>query len=88
MELYKEAANLGQSMAQLRLGEAYLCGNGVEQDDSRAVKWFEEAARGQIPRALTRMKLFEPQRDDRIESRCAIGRVNAKDDAHETSGCA
>lgn len=41
---YENAANAGDSNAQLELGYLYFTGRGVEQDFPRAFKWFREAA--------------------------------------------
>ena len=41
---YEDAANEGDSKAQLELGYLYFTGRGVEQDYSIAFKWFQKAA--------------------------------------------
>ena len=38
------AAQRGDAEAQYRLGEKYSCGQGVEEDDKLAVKWYRKAA--------------------------------------------
>lgn len=40
----KAKAENGDAAAQVRLGRAYLKGNGVEADASEAIKWFRKAA--------------------------------------------
>lgn len=37
-------AEQGNADAQFKLGYRYFCGNGVERDDTEAVKWFQLAA--------------------------------------------
>ena len=44
MDLYSEAAERGDTAAQLNLGYMYLDGRGVEQSDEAAVRWFRESA--------------------------------------------
>lgn len=41
---YLKAAQKGNAEAQLRLGELYAEGEGLEQDEEQAVFWFEQAA--------------------------------------------
>ena len=43
-ELYTEAAELGSIQTLFDLGVAYLFGNGVRQDNAKAVELFEKAA--------------------------------------------
>lgn len=44
IELYTEAAESGNSRAQLELGFLYYVGQGVDQDFSKAHDWFYKAA--------------------------------------------
>ena len=41
---YRQAANKGDSNAQLNLGICYYYGNGVARDFAEAVKWYRKAA--------------------------------------------
>ena len=41
---YRTAAEQGQAMAQVRLGDCLYHGKGIPQDYTEAVKWFREAA--------------------------------------------
>ncbi|MBN2437034.1 MAG: SEL1-like repeat protein [Deltaproteobacteria bacterium] len=43
-ELFKEAADLGDPLAQRYLGWMYQRGEGVEKDPSSAVRWYSKAA--------------------------------------------
>ncbi|MCH8084366.1 MAG: SEL1-like repeat protein [Myxococcales bacterium] len=49
--LEKQAAD-GDALAQLRLGDLYLTGHGVEADDTLAVAWIRKAALQDQPDAL------------------------------------
>ena len=40
----EKKAKSGDSPAQIDLGICYLKGNGTEQDDKKAYKWFRKAA--------------------------------------------
>jgi TPR repeat protein len=42
--LYRKAAEGGHDEAQFYLGDCYLNGRGVEQDDKQAAEWFKKAA--------------------------------------------
>ena len=50
-EEVRKAAVQGDARAQYALGEMYYRGNGVEQDMSKALEWFEKAARQGHPEA-------------------------------------
>ena len=49
--LLRQAAENGQKEAQFNLGQMYLKGRGVKQDDRQAVKWFRKAADQGHPKA-------------------------------------
>lgn len=42
--LWRPLAEQGDAMTQLLLGQMYLGGNGVKQDDVEAFRWFRSAA--------------------------------------------
>ena len=42
---YRQAAENWDVLAQFRFGEMYFAGQGVGQDDVKAVKWFRLAAK-------------------------------------------
>ena len=44
VELYRQAANMGDAEAQYQLGTCYDLGNGVAQDYKQAVHWWTKAA--------------------------------------------
>ena len=44
VELYKQAANMGDAEAQDELGGCYHQGNGVEKDYEQAVYWYTQSA--------------------------------------------
>jgi TPR repeat protein len=44
LEILKPLAEQGEAKAQVILGEMYLSGKGVPQDDKQAVKWWRLAA--------------------------------------------
>ena len=44
IQLYQDAADSGNSRAQLELGFLYYIGQGVAQDFSKAQEWFQKAA--------------------------------------------
>ncbi|WP_146491138.1 tetratricopeptide repeat protein [Vibrio sp. T20] len=48
----------GQSEAQLALAYRYLSGDGVEQNDEKAARWFETAASAGSPEAQTQLGLM------------------------------
>lgn len=43
-----EAARSGDPKAQFALGRAYALGNGVDQDDQEALRWYEQAANSNL----------------------------------------
>ena len=43
-ELWRPLAESGDAAAQYLLGSLYVEGNGVEQDDAKALLWFQRAA--------------------------------------------
>ncbi len=43
-EKEKKAAEQGDAVAQLNLGNGYYFGNGVEKDLKQAVYWYQKAA--------------------------------------------
>ncbi len=43
---YRKAVEAGNADAMYRLGEAYEDGEGVEEDEAEAVKWYREAVKG------------------------------------------
>ena len=47
-----EAAEHNSDKAQFELGNAYLMGNGVEENDEIAMEWFEKAAENGNAKAL------------------------------------
>ena len=52
---YRLAANAGIPDAQLRMGDLYATGAGVEWDLTQARQWFERAARQGSREAMTRI---------------------------------
>ena len=47
-----KAAEHNSDKAQFELGNAYLMGNGVEENDEIAMEWFEKAAENGNEKAL------------------------------------
>mgnify|MGYP004481001777 FL=1 len=43
-EYFKKSAEKGHPMGQFFVGQAYLCGEGTEIDDKKAVYWYEKAS--------------------------------------------
>ncbi len=60
-ELLARAASLSHGEAQVRLGDAYFRGAGVEQDSVEAYKWYLLAARKGSSRAKAEVKKLEQQ---------------------------
>ena len=54
-EYFEDAARLGDTDAQTRLGDMYLYGKGVLEDEQKAVELFSEAAEDGDIRAITRL---------------------------------
>ena len=44
VELFRKSADMGNDNAQNDLGNCYLYGNGVPQDDKKAAEWYRKAA--------------------------------------------
>lgn len=44
-EIFLPLAQAGDAKSQHLLGHMYILGDGVEQDDKEAVKWFRESAK-------------------------------------------
>ena len=44
LQKYRKAADQGLAEAQSTLGDMYLKGNGVAQDNAEAVKWLRKSA--------------------------------------------
>ena len=53
--LLERAAQQGHAEAQVRMGQAYAEGNGVERDPAWAARWFGKAARQGVPAAQARL---------------------------------
>ena len=47
-----KAAEKNNDKAQFELGNAYLMGNGVDENDETAMEWFEKAAENGNEKAL------------------------------------
>lgn len=41
---FKQSAEKGDNAGQLMLGQAYLCGEGTNIDDNKAIYWYEKAS--------------------------------------------
>ena len=41
---YRKAAEQGDAEAQCKLGNCYYYGNGVDEDETEAIKWYRKAA--------------------------------------------
>ena len=80
VELYCEAAHLGDAEAQYNLGWMYAMGRGIERDDSAAAYFFTLAAHQGDPLA-TRMLKQVGAAPDRVEALFAGAR-----DAHVEAG--
>jgi serine/threonine protein kinase len=50
--LFSQAAELGDTSAMLELGESYSSGEGVPQDENKALSWFRRAADAGNPSAM------------------------------------
>jgi TPR repeat protein len=50
-----KAAELGDAVAQFRLGWMYANGKGVPQDDKEAVKWYQKSAEQGFAKAQTNL---------------------------------
>ena len=44
MEYLKKSAEMGYAPAQCKLGDCYANGQGVEEDEAKAVQWYRKAA--------------------------------------------
>lgn len=77
-----QKANTGDPYAQTRLGDAYLNGDGIPKDISRALRWFTEAAEehdlteakeklGEIYEDLDKYELAEKWYSEAVEERNA-----------------
>jgi hypothetical protein len=56
----RKAAEQGDKISQARLGEMYLYGKGVSQDNAEAVKWLRKAAeQGQVAAYYTLGCMYE-----------------------------
>lgn len=51
VELWRQAAKLGDPEAEYHLGNAYRNGAGVEKDPAQAVRWYQQAAAKRHPDA-------------------------------------
>ncbi|MCI0348397.1 MAG: sel1 repeat family protein, partial [Acidobacteriales bacterium] len=51
-DLFRKAAEQGNSAAQNAAGVAYATGNGVQQDKAEALKWYRSAAKQGYAAAL------------------------------------
>ncbi len=56
VEQYRKAAEQGDDEAQIKLGDCYRYGIGVEKNDDEATKWFRLAASQGNERATEKMK--------------------------------
>lgn len=56
-----------QVVSQMRLGEMYKAGYGVEQNLLRAISYFEDAARANIPYAQYQMAIIAFQLNEKID---------------------
>ena len=54
---YKKAADLGHIQAMNDIGVAYADGDGIQQDDRLAMKWFEESAKLKNSEAMYNLAL-------------------------------
>ena len=58
LRIAEPLANLGDAAAQTLLGEIYLRGLGVRQDDAEAARWYKVAADSGIPQAQFRYAMM------------------------------
>jgi TPR repeat protein len=52
IQLLKQAAEADQRDAQFELGNCYLAGKGVDENEDLAMEWFEKAADNGHEKAL------------------------------------
>jgi TPR repeat protein len=60
VEWWTRAAEAGDAEAQLRLGDAYATGRGVERDIEAARMWYERALERRHPRARAALAQLTP----------------------------
>ena len=60
IQSFKKGAELGNSMAQFKLGNAYYLGNGVPRDDKTAFYWLEKSAAQGLQKAVDKLKELKP----------------------------
>ena len=64
----EKSAKRGVSSAQVELGKCYLFGRGIQVDDKKAQKWFEEAIKQGNPDAMFWLGyMYETQRAKKIK---------------------
>ena len=56
--IFETLAKSGNRSAQFQLGLSYELGRGLEKSDVLAVKWFEAAARQELPLACLHLGMF------------------------------
>lgn len=54
----KRAAKAGDADAQCKLGDAYMFGDGVQHNQTTAIKWYRKAADQEHPLAMAHMGAF------------------------------
>lgn len=59
--IWAQLADAGDATAQLNLGQIYRLGNGVEQNDAEAIKWYIMAAQNGSKTAAANLMLMEQE---------------------------
>lgn len=55
IKYYKEAAELGNEIAQYNLGQCYLYGQGCKEDIAKAIYWFTQSAQQYYDNAMIKL---------------------------------
>lgn len=79
-----KAAKSGDAVAQLLLAEAYYKGDGIDQDYTQALYWYEKAAMSGEPKAalMAGKILFEGMNGEKDERRAVMHFKSAADKGH------
>ena len=72
-EWYEEAAKQGRADAQYNLGLMYERGQGVDQDDSMAMRWYAKAAAQGHEQAQGRIAAILARRRRRMSTAGSTG---------------
>jgi TPR repeat protein len=71
-QLYREAAEAGNGMAQNNLGAAYMKGEGVERNDPEAIQWLTRSAEQDVDAAQSTLAVYCGGDNARTRSRWTL----------------